>query len=228
MCLRQVSSSHQRLRSTLDLAVQEIRVGSECNGGHGKDPCKGLGRTVTDTATVDTAALAGTGQTRQDSAEEFTSRSVLGVKGHVLLTLDSCLVRLLAQFGDLVLFFVLAVGVLVLVVVVVVVAVRLLARHAARSLDDGLAGVRQTGAGACGEQVGGGVGSASLIVEDTHVDGLAVACAVGTGVEASVVITVVVSVVVLVSIVVVVVVIVVVAAVNFCKKKGIKMRHLSI
>jgi len=200
--------------TTLDLAVQEVRVGTEEDGGGGEDP----GQDGTGLATAQSGGGASASsdcsasglETGKDVVDVVATPVVLVVDVHVLLACGGLFDALFAKLGDfVVLVVVVVVTVVVLVLVVVVVILVDLLTGDALVADDGF-GREGKGLSVVVGSPDAVVGTvdATLIVEDSEVDGLAV---LGGAVGADVVLAVetVGIVVVVVSVLVVIVVVVV-------------------
>ena len=150
---------------TLDLSVQEVSVGTEHDGGSGKDPseCRGglaaagrrLGRS---TAGNRSASRLEPGQ---DVLDVVARRSVLVVRIHVGLALGGVLVRLLAQLFELIVLF-------TIVVFFDSRASDAVTGHHRRRR------VREVGTVAGREDGGIALGQTALVGENTHVDRLAI------------------------------------------------------
>ena len=207
--------------TALNLAVQEVGVGSEKNGGNSENPGKGDGGSAGSTG------YTGKGITRafqlgQVDIDEVTSR-IVGVHDvHALLATSSTLVGLLAKLGRLLL--VVPVSVLVVVVVLVVLLVlifpglvSIFTREALVGGDDARLVVRKFETSALLENaavVAIGNDSAPVVVVHAELDRLAIRGTVRTH-EVLVPVVGVVAVVVLVLAVIAIVVVVVVVVVPF-------------
>lgn len=175
--------------SALDLAVQEVSIGTKEDGGSGEDPGEGdSGGSASCGTTSPGHRSAGSLETRKDVVDVLTASFVGVVDIHVLLTLGGHLPALFADLVDVVVVVVVLVVVLsvvltvvVVLVVLVVVLVVLLAVNALVS-DQGRTGERKLLSVVVGgpDGVVGTVDTAG-IVENTQVNGLAVMVgAVGT------------------------------------------------